>query len=197
MKQKIKLTFLFSFLLIYNNTFAQDDIAWEKLDSVFSKILTTEDFQLSKKQKEEMISTSDYKLEMVDTFFIIENWEYEFDDFFQTDYLIFNVKRFEEYLEGENYGLLQMEKIIDQILGKDYIKFKDVEVIEKENRTDDNVQELIEDFKISGSRLIQWMHISDTKSEDFIPLKKSVRIFYDGWFDEITITFNGVDQKNK
>jgi len=186
---------LFSFLLFCNNTFAQDDIAWGKIDSVFSKILTTEDFQLSKKQKEEMISTSDYKLEMVDTFFKIENWKYEFNAFFQTDYLIFNVKRFEEYLEGEdeNYGLLQMEKIIDQILGKDYVKFKDVEVVERENRRDDNVLELIEDFKTSGSKLIQWMHISDTKNEDFIPIKKSVRIFYDGWFDEITITFNGVN----
>ena len=125
--------------------------------------MITEDFQLTKKQKEEMVSNSDYKLEMVDSFFKIEDWEYEFDAFFQTDYLIFNVKRFEEYLKSENggnenYGVIQLEKIIDQILGKDYVKFKDVEVIERESRTNDNVLEFIEEFKTSESKLIQWMH---------------------------------------
>ncbi|MFK7771187.1 MAG: hypothetical protein AB8F94_03570 [Saprospiraceae bacterium] len=198
-----KLKFILVILFfICNNVIAQDSIAWNRLDSVFTKIINTEDFRLTKKQKEKMISNSNYKLEMVDTFFRIENWEYEFDDFFQTDNLIFNVKMFEDLLKNENggnknYGVNQLEKIIDQILGKDYVKFKDAEVIERENRRDDNVIELIEDFKISKSRLIQWMHISDAKSEDFIPLQKSVRIFYDGWFDEIIITFNGVDKKMK
>lgn len=184
------------FILVGNNTFAQNDIDWKQLDFVFSKIINTEDFRLTKKQKEEMISNSNYKLELADTFFRIEKWEYEFDAFFQTDYLIFNVKRFEDYLEAEDedYGLTQMEKIIDQILGKNYIKFKDVEVIERESRANDNILELIEEFKISGSTLIQWMHSSDAEDEDFIPLKKSVRIFYDGWFDELTITFIGVDR---
>lgn len=193
-----KMSFLFIFLLVCNNTFAQDDIDWGKLDSIFSKVISTEDFRLTKKQKEEMISNSDYKLEMVDSFFRIEKWEYEFDAFFQTDYLIFNAKMFEDFLKNENggnenYGVIQFEKIIDQILGKDYVKFKDAEVIERESRTNDNLLELIEEFKTSESKIIQWMHTSDAEGEDFIPLKKSVRIFYDGWFDEITITFNGVN----
>ena len=43
--------------------------------------------------------------------------------------MIFNVKRFEEYLENENggdenYGLLRLEKIIDEILGKKLSKAK-------------------------------------------------------------------------
>jgi hypothetical protein len=197
-----KMNFLFIFLLVCNNVIAQDSIAWGKLDAVFSKIINTEDFRLTKKQKEEMISNSDYKLEMTDTFFKVENWKYEFDDFFQTDYLIFNVKMFEDLLKNENggnenYGVMKLEKIIDQILGEDYTKFKGIEIIERENRRDDNILELIEDYKNSGSITIQWMHISDAKSEDFIPLQKSVRIFYDGWFDELTITFNGVDKKMK
>lgn len=197
-----KITFLILFILFCNasaNTFAQNDIDWKQLDSVFSKIITTEDFRLTKKQKEEMISTSDYNLEMVDTFFQDEYWKYEFDDFFQTDYLIFRVERFEERLQGadeigENHGVDQVEKIISQILGKDYIKFKNAEVIERENRTDDNVLELIEQLEGAGM-LIQWMHFTDVEDEDFIPLKKTVRIMYDVWFDELTITFIGVDRK--
>lgn len=199
---KMSFLFLFLFILVCNNTFAQDDIDWGKLDSIFSIVITTEDFRLTKKQKEEMISNSDYKLEMVDSFFKIEKWEYEFDAFFQTDYLTFNVKMFEDFLKNENggnenYGVIQLEKIIGLILGKDYTKFKDAEVIERESRRNDNVLELIEEFEASGSTLIQWMHFSDIEEEDFIPLKKTVRIFYDGWFDELTITFIGVDREKE
>jgi len=37
------------------------------------------------------------------------------------------------------------------------------------------------------------MHFTDVGKDDFVPLKKSVRIFYDYYFDVLTIEFNGVD----
>jgi len=187
----------FILLLFCNNTFAQDKIDWKNLESTFSKILTTEDFRLTHQQKEERVSNSNYELKMATPFFKKEKWEYRFDDFFQTDYLIYEVKMFEGSLKkenegNENYGMIQLEKIIDQILGKDYIKFKNAEIIGLENRRDDNVDELIEEFEGTGT-LIQWMHFTDVGKDDFVPLKKSVRIFYDYYFDVLTIEFNGVD----
>ena len=186
-----KKSLVFLFMIFCNNTFAQDSIAWLQVEIVFAKILKTDDFKLSTEQKAARIEEIEYQIELDLTAFQYDNFAYEIDDFSNTDYIEFIVKKFnkQHHPTDEKFGtksLDRLEKIIDEILGKEYAKLKNEKVIEQEYATADNVLELMERFEGTGT-LIRWEHISETNSD--FPTKKSVRFFYDSLFDELSIWF--------